>query len=40
MPELPDIQAYIYALQTRIVEQPIERIRVQPVSASHSRTFY
>ena len=28
MPELPDIAAYIAALQRRIVGQPIERIRL------------
>ena len=28
MPELPDIAAYIHALETRIVGQPIEHIRV------------
>src|SRR5579864_1392364 len=28
MPELPDISAYIYALEARIVGQPIERIRL------------
>ena len=28
MPELPDITAYIDALGTRIVGQPIERIRL------------
>src|SRR5882724_7346477 len=28
MPELPDIAAYITALETRIVAQPLERVRV------------
>ena len=28
MPELPDIAAYITALESRIVEQPIERVRL------------
>lgn len=28
MPELPDIAAYISALQTRIVGQPLERVRI------------
>src|SRR5579863_9551213 len=28
MPELPDIAAYITALETRIVGQPIERVRL------------
>jgi formamidopyrimidine-DNA glycosylase len=28
MPELPDISAYIYALEARILEQPIERVRL------------
>jgi formamidopyrimidine-DNA glycosylase len=28
VPELPDIAAYIYALQTRIVGQPLERVRI------------
>ncbi len=28
MPELPDITAYISALETRIVGQPLQRIRV------------
>jgi formamidopyrimidine-DNA glycosylase len=31
MPELPDIAAYISALQSRIVAQPIERVRVASV---------
>ncbi|MGB0102613.1 MAG: DNA-formamidopyrimidine glycosylase family protein, partial [Candidatus Sulfotelmatobacter sp.] len=29
MPELPDIAAYIAALESRIVGQPLERIRLQ-----------
>jgi formamidopyrimidine-DNA glycosylase len=28
MPELPDVEAYLGALQTRIVGQPLERVRV------------
>jgi formamidopyrimidine-DNA glycosylase len=28
MPELPDITAYLHALESRIVGQPIERIRL------------
>jgi formamidopyrimidine-DNA glycosylase len=28
MPELPDISAYIYALERRILSQPLERVRV------------
>lgn len=28
MPELPDIAAYISALEPRIVAQPIERVRL------------
>src|SRR5437868_10202645 len=28
MPELPDIAAYISALETRIVGQPLERVRI------------
>ena len=28
MPELPDIAAYIFALETRIVAQPVERVRL------------
>jgi formamidopyrimidine-DNA glycosylase len=28
MPELPDIAAYLYALETRIVGQPLEQIRI------------
>src|SRR5258708_26039234 len=28
MPELPDIAAYISALETRIVGQPVERVRL------------
>jgi formamidopyrimidine-DNA glycosylase len=31
MPELPDIAAYISALETRILAQPIERVRVASV---------
>src|ERR1700724_3557445 len=31
MPELPDIAAYITALETRIVAQPIERVRLASV---------
>src|SRR3984893_10428511 len=31
MPELPDIAAYITALEARIVGQPIERVRVASV---------
>src|SRR5271165_6252276 len=29
MPELPDISAYITALEPRIVGQPLERVRLQ-----------
>jgi formamidopyrimidine-DNA glycosylase len=32
MPELPDIAAYIHALEPRIVGQPLERVRVQGIS--------
>jgi len=32
MPELPDVTAYIGALETRIVGQPLERVRVASVS--------
>src|SRR6266852_8880868 len=28
MPELPDITAYIFALESRIVAQPIDRVRL------------
>ncbi|MBX9692065.1 MAG: formamidopyrimidine-DNA glycosylase [Cyanobacteria bacterium] len=28
MPELPDIAAYVYALETRILEKPLERVRL------------
>src|SRR5580693_889032 len=28
MPELPDIAAYLHALETRIVGQPLEKIRL------------
>jgi formamidopyrimidine-DNA glycosylase len=28
MPELPDITIYIETLQSRIVDQPLERIRI------------
>ena len=39
MPELPDIVAYIDALETRIVGQPLERVRLaKPVSAAHHRS--
>lgn len=31
MPELPDIAAYIHALETRIVSHPIERVRLASV---------
>ncbi len=31
MPELPDIAAYISALETRILAQPIERVRLASV---------
>ncbi|MGA9061543.1 MAG: DNA-formamidopyrimidine glycosylase family protein [Terracidiphilus sp.] len=31
MPELPDITAYITALETRILGQPLERVRLQSV---------
>lgn len=47
MPELPDIAAYISALQTRIVGQPLERVRIgspfllrtaePPISAAEGR---
>jgi formamidopyrimidine-DNA glycosylase len=32
MPELPDVLAYISALETRILSQPLERIRIASVS--------
>ncbi|HZD49723.1 MAG TPA: DNA-formamidopyrimidine glycosylase family protein [Silvibacterium sp.] len=32
MPELPDIDAYIHALEPRIVGQPLVRVRVQGIS--------
>src|SRR5271154_1818100 len=32
MPELPDIAAYIHALEPRIAGQPLERVRVQGIS--------
>src|SRR5579862_7429358 len=32
MPELPDIAAYIGALEPRILDQPLERVRVASVS--------
>jgi formamidopyrimidine-DNA glycosylase len=32
MPELPDVEAYLDALQARIVGQPLERIRIAGVS--------
>ena len=48
MPELPDITAYISALETRIVGQPLERVRIAsafllrtaqpPVSATEGKT--
>ena len=48
MPELPDITAYLHALESRIVGQPIERIRLAspfllrtaapPLSAAEGRT--
>ena len=48
MPELPDIAAYIDALETRIVHQPLERIRLNspfllrtaqpPLASAESRT--
>jgi len=28
MPELPDIAAYITALEPRVLEQPLERVRL------------
>ena len=28
MPELPDIAIYLEALEKRVVEQPIERLRI------------
>src|ERR1039458_8224718 len=31
MPELPDITAYITALEARILGQPLERVRLQSV---------
>src|ERR1035438_7574512 len=31
MPELPDISAYITALQTRILGQPLEKVRLNSV---------
>jgi formamidopyrimidine-DNA glycosylase len=31
MPELPDITAYISALEPRIVGQPLERVRIASV---------
>ncbi len=32
MPELPDIAAYLSALQPRIVGQPLERVRIAGIS--------
>lgn len=28
MPELPDIEAYIYALESRILDQPLDKVRI------------
>ena len=36
MPELPDIAAYITALEARILGQPLERVRLAPSAASAS----
>jgi formamidopyrimidine-DNA glycosylase len=38
MPELPDIAAYLSSLETRIVDQPLERIRLRILIADSATT--